>query len=134
MAARDQQQQERKLDTGIEPRRERVALEVIDREERTAERQRDGLAHRHADQHAADETGAGGRGDGVDILGREPCLFQRLADQPVELGQMAARGDLRHHPAERPVLLQLRQHELDDPLALLVHDRDRGLIATGFDT
>ena len=67
MAAGDEEEEVGKLETVGEARGERVALEMIDGDERLVRGERDRLGRREADEHAADEAGTGGGGDGVDI-------------------------------------------------------------------
>ena len=64
----NQQQQIGKIEIGIDqPRAQRVAFEMIDRDERLAGAERDALAREQRDHHPADQAGPRGRGDGVDL-------------------------------------------------------------------
>ena len=61
---------------------------------------------------AADQPRPGGRGDPVEIAEADPGLVERLRDQPLEMIEMGARGDLRHDAAIGRVLGELRQHQI----------------------
>ena len=50
-----------------QPRRQRVAFEMVDGEQRLAGRRGDRLGRHQADHQAADQAGTGGGGDGVDV-------------------------------------------------------------------
>ena len=67
MAARNQQQQKRKCHAIGQPRRQRMARQMIDRDQRLARAQRQRLGGGQSHHHAADQAGPGGGGDGVDI-------------------------------------------------------------------
>src|SRR3546814_20777623 len=96
MTARDQQQQIGKRHLVAEPRGERVALEMVHREERPVPGERDGLGGHHADEDAADEAGPGGGGDPIQLRKSEAGLLHRLRDPPVawveETGRAACRA------------------------------------------
>ena len=78
-----------------------MGLEVVDRHQRLVVDQRDRLGGGQADDHAADQAGPGGGGDAVDVVEGLAGLGHRLGDDAVERLDMGARGDLRHHAAER---------------------------------
>ena len=137
MAARDQQQHIRKIETVGQAGGERMRLEMIDGDERAPQPKRDGLAHGDADDQPADQAGTGGRGYPVDRLEAEPGFGERLADGRVEQLDMGARGDLRHHPAIGRMQIELRAHHARQDLAPSVrrqaHDCRRGLVAARLD-
>src|SRR3546814_5324764 len=112
MTARDQQQQIGKRHLVAGPRGERVDLEMVNREERPVPGERDGLDGHHADEDAADEAGPGGGGDPIQLRKSEAGLLHRLRDQPVDVVEVAARSNLRHHAAVRAVLVELREDEV----------------------
>ncbi len=72
------------------------------------------------DDDAADQAGSGRRSDAVD--GRQVALrfVQRAGDQQVEHFDMRARGNLRHHAAERRMLIGLRQNDVGQDLPAAV--------------
>ena len=80
---------------------------MIDREKGQAAARRERLAGHQPDQHAADQPGPGGGGDGVEIGKPQAGLVERPGDQTVQMLDMGARRDLRHHTAIRPVILDL---------------------------
>ena len=68
MPAGDKQQQIREVEVGIgEARRQRMALEMVDRDQRLARRERQALAGEQRDHHSADQARARGRGDRIDV-------------------------------------------------------------------
>ena len=120
-----------------EPRGQRVRLEMVDRHQRLAGDQRDRLGGGQPHDHAADQAGPGGGGDAVEIGEAHARLLHRLRDDQVERLDVGARGDLRHHAAERRVLLDLRQHDVGADAAGPGHrpldHRRRGLVAGRLD-
>src|SRR3546814_6874315 len=59
VAARNQQQQKGEGQPVAEPRRQRMAFQVVHREKRLVPGERDGLGRHHADEDAADQARAG---------------------------------------------------------------------------
>ena len=87
------------------------------------------LARQQRDHHPADQSGAGGGGDGVDLADRDIRLGQHRTDQPGQDVDMGAGGDFRHHPAERPMRLILADHRLGEDLPVAVDQRHRAVVA-----
>ena len=120
-----------------EPHRERMRLQVIDRDQRLLGYERDRLGGGEPDDHAADQPGPGGGRDPVELGEAHAGCGHRLGDDQVERFDMGARGDLRHHPAEGGVCLDLREHHVgaDDarPGVRPLHHCRRGLIAGRLD-
>lgn len=75
-----------------------MALEVVDGDKRLAGRERDRLRRGQADQHAADQPRAGGRGDRVDLAKADAGLAHRGRDHGVERLDMGAGGNLGTTP------------------------------------
>ncbi len=65
MAARDQQQKERKVDVLGQTRRQGMAFEMVDRDQGQVTRQGKALGKAQAHHDAADQARAGGGGDGI---------------------------------------------------------------------
>ena len=115
---------------------------MVDRHQRLGVDQRDRLRGGEADDDAADQPGPGRRRDPVDRVDREVGVRQRPRDDAVERLDMGARGDLRHHAAERRVLGDLRQHHVGQDLArpevppgpAALDHRGGGLVACGLDS
>src|SRR5262249_18576726 len=86
---------------------------------------------------AADPPGPGGGGGGVGVGEAPPRARHRLGDDEVERLDMGARRDLRHHPAEGGVLVDLGEHDVGQnpagPLRGPLHHRRGGLVAGRFD-
>jgi hypothetical protein len=80
---------------------------------------------------------AGGGGDAVDLGKAAPGVAHGGRDDHIERLHMGARRDLRHHAAERRMLLDLRQHHIgkDGAAAILApfDQRRRGLVAGRLD-
>ena len=112
VAAGDEEQEIGKGETVGQAGGQRVALEMIDRKQRLAGGERDRLGRGQADEDAADEAGAGGRGDRVDVGEAEARLAKRRGDDAVERLDMGARGDLGDDPAEGGMVGDLREHDV----------------------
>ncbi len=135
MPAGDQQQQIGKVDPVGQAHGQRMALQMVDREKGLAAGRRHGLGGHHADEDPADQAGSRRRRDAVDPVQRQARILQGTLDQPVEVVEMAARRDLRHHAAVGAVLVQLRQHEVGQnpaPCPVGLDAGGSGLIARGF--
>ena len=115
-----------------------MPLQMVDRDQRLARGHRQRLGRHQPDHHPADQPRPGGRGNGIDIIQRQPRISQRSGDQGRQPHRMGARGNLRHNPAIGRVLGVLR----GDPLgknpppdtSVIGHQRRRRLVARGFDT
>jgi len=133
MAARDEQQQIRKIEPRLgQPRAERMAFEMVDRDQRLARGQRQRLAGDQPDHHPADQTRPGGGGDRIDRVEPEARVRQRRFDQGREMLDMSPRGDFRHHPAIRRMRRLLASEAMREDAAVAVDDRCRGLVTTRF--
>ena len=111
MAARDQQQQHRETaSVGSASRgRQRVAFEVIDRDQRLVAGHRQRLGGDKPDHDSADQPRPGGRGDRVDSRpASRPASASTAAISGVELFGMGAGGDLGHDAAVGRVGVLLR--------------------------
>lgn len=107
-----------------------MAFKMIDGQEGFATGEGQRLAGGGANDYPANQAGAGGGGHRVDFGETPPGFRHRFRDQPVEMEEMGAGGHLRHHAAERPMLLDLRQNPLRQHLPPLCHQGGGGLIAT----
>lgn len=105
---------------------------MIHRDERQVPRRCDRLARHHADHHPADQSGAAGGRHARQVRKANLCVFKRAFYKSVEVAQMRARGDLRHHAAEGTVLLDLAQDQIREDQPVAAHDGDAGFIAAGF--
>ena len=109
MPARDQQQRVGKRERRIgQPRAQRVAFEMVDRQQRLVARHRQRLGGDQPDHHPADQPRPGGRRDRVAHRRAQPGLVEHPLDQRRQPLGMGARGDLGHHPAVGRVGLVLR--------------------------
>ena len=137
MAARNQQHQIGKGDTVGQPRRQRMGFEVIDGDQRLAERGGQRLGGGQPDQHAPDQAGAGRGGDGIDIAQRDAGLAAGLGDDVVEIAHMGARRQFGHDAAKGGVFIQLRAHDIGNdhaPAGIVAHNDGRGgFVAAGLD-
>ncbi len=120
VAARRQQYQKGKGDAGGETRRQRMRLEMVDSEERLADRDRDPLGRHQPDQHASDQARSRRRRDAVEISRRHPRLRERARDQQVDDLDMGARRDLRHNPAVGRMSRNLTHHFVGQDLTRAV--------------
>ena len=135
MPARDQQQQIGKAEGFIrQPRRERVAFEVIDRQQRLACRHRQRLGAHQSDNHPADQPRPCGGGNRVDIGKAKARLAHHPFDHRRQALGMGARGDFGHHPAIGRMFGFLAGDRLGNDRPVAAHQRHGGLVATRFDT
>ena len=124
-----------------QPRGQRMALQMIDAVKRRAAGQRQCLAGCQADQHTADQPRSGGGGNGIHLFQFASGLGQRVGNQPVEMVDMRARGQFRHHAAIGRMQLNLAQHHIRQNIAAhttglgivrrQAHNGGSGLVATG---
>ncbi len=133
MPARNQKQKKREGDLIGKARRERVAFEMIDGDERNFMHRRDHLGRHDAHEHAADQTWTRGGAHGIEIGKAHAGLGHGFCDEAVEMGEMGARGDLGHDAAEDRMLLHLAEHGVREHLAASVDDGGGGLVTAGFD-
>ena len=139
MTARHQQQEIGKRHVFGEAHRKRVALQMIDGEERLVLGEGQRLGGHDAHHHAADQARPAGRGDPVEIGQIELRLSERLDHQPVEPLEMGARGDLGHHAAETAMLGHLAVDDIGQDAAnrsisrRRFDDGDRRFVAARFD-
>ncbi len=81
MPARGDEHEKGEGDAFQKPRGQRVRLEMVDRDERLAARQRHALARHQADEHAADEARTRRGRDAVEVLGGDLRPLERAGDQ-----------------------------------------------------
>ena len=93
-----------------EARRQGMALEVVDGEQRLAGDERQRLGGGQPDQDAADQPRTGGRGDAVEIGEAQGRPVHGAPDQPVDHLHMRPRGDLGNDAAIGGVLGDLAEH------------------------
>ncbi len=117
------------------PRGERVALQMIDRDEGKPARPGDRLRGQRAHHDATDQARPAGGGDAVEVAEADAGIRHRARDQPVEMVEMAAGGDLGHDAAEGAMLVELREHAVRQDRAAAVgvpaHDGRGRLVAGG---
>ncbi len=131
MAARHEQQQIRKVEVGIdEARAERMAFEMVDRDQRLVRGERQPLAGEQRDHHSADQPRPGGRGDRIDLA--RSTVPASDSTRRIEVGKdldMRARRDLRHHAAVRLMRGVLADHGLREDAPIARHQRHRAVVA-----
>ncbi len=134
MPARDEQQQIGKFEARIgEARRERMALQMVDRDQRLARCHRQCLGGDEPHHHPADQTRPGGRGDRVDIVQHQPRVLERRLDQRGQHLHMRARRDFGHHAAIGLVRLFLPRQPVRQHGPVRPDQRRRALVAARFD-
>ncbi len=137
VAAGDQQQQIGEGDAVGEAGGERMAFEVVDGDERLSGGKGDCFCRGETDQHAADETGAGGSGNRVDVGEGGARLSQRSAHHVVKHLDMGAGGNLGHDAAEGGMVVDLGKHDIGEDAAGSVvgagDHRCGGFVAAGLD-
>ena len=124
---------QRRLAARPQERREEVALEVIDADERNAARPGERLARREADEERADQPGPGRRRDEADVLEPDARGRERLLERGRQVLEVRARRDLGHDAAVARVRRELRGDHVREHPALAVEHGDRRLVAGGLD-
>ena len=139
MPARDDEPDEalgkrrRRAAVGGEPGGVEVTFEVVDGEKRQAARPGEGASERQPDEERADEPRPRGRGDRADVVDRHPGARQGLCVDRRPVGELLARGELRHDAAIGPVHRELGgDHRGEHPPRAVDH-RAGGVVTAGFD-
>ena len=134
MAARDQQQQIGEAEVRIDqPRRQRVAFEMVDRDQRLAGGERQALAGEQRDHDATDQPGAGGGGDRVDLRDVDAGFVDHPADQAGQDLDMGAGGDFRDDAAIGLVGGVLADDRVGEDPPVAADDRGGAVVARGFE-
>ena len=138
MAARDEQQQVGKLDAVRQACGQGMGLKVVHGHEGLSGGQGQSLAGGQTHHDAADEAGACGSGDGVEIGKVAACVGERALDQPINHLDMGAGGNFGHDAAIGGMFCDLA-HDLvgEDRAAavgLKLDDGRSGLVTGGFDS
>lgn len=114
MSARNEQQQIGKGHAIGQSRRERMRLEMIDRNEGQAARRCDGLGGHAADMDTPDQARPCRCRDAVDGVQGHIRIVERASDDRIQMIEMRARGDLGNNPAERPVVIELAEDDIGE--------------------
>ena len=132
-AARDQAE-ERRLDrVGLEEVRRDVTVEVVDRDQRLAVRRGQRLGRAQPDQQRADQPGALGDRDLVDLGEAGARLLERGGHHRVDQLEVVARGDLGDDSAVALVERSLGGDDVgEDPRP--VDDGGAGVVARRFES
>ena len=135
MAAGDEQREERirRRLVALEERGEEVAVQMVDRVERQAGRERERFRRGDADDEAADESRPGRDGDAVELAERDAGARQRVVDRRGEQRGVPAGGDLGHDPAVLRVELVLVGRDVREHAHAVAHDGGRGVVARRLD-
>ena len=110
-----------------------VSLDMVHRHQRLLCRPGDGLRLRRTDQEGTHKSRSVGNRNGGNLVKghmgiREGCLYHI-----VDVFNVPARGDLRHHAAEQGMLGNLRGDDIREHLSPVLHNRSRRLIAGALD-
>ena len=138
VAAGDQQQQIGKVEPVGEPRRQRVAFEMVDRDAAACPAAAaSALAVISPTISPPTRPGPAVAAIASTSAERDAGIGERRLDDAVERLDMGARGDLRHDAAERRMLLDLAEHDVGQdfgrPLAVQRDDGRGGLVAARLD-
>ena len=91
----------------VQRRRIEMRFEVIDSDEWLTGGERDAFAGVQADEQRRGETGAVGRGDGVNFADGNAGFVERGTDNGINEFKVPARGEFRYDAAVGPVQLDL---------------------------
>ena len=131
------QQEQIRVRRGLgETNRDRMSLQVIDRDEGQIVRQRDRLARRKADHDAADQSRTCGRCNAVQRIERQPGTGHGLGYDGVDHLDMGSGGDFRHDAAIGRMAFKLRGDDRRQHLDPITdaHDRGCGFVAARLDS
>ena len=134
MTSGNQQGEERKLRRGLlEQRCEQVGFQVVHRNGGDIPAPGEAPPHRGSDEERADESGARGIGNAVNLGRLPPGRREGVADQGEQPANVVAGRDLRHDAAVLRVQgdlgMQLVRHEAEAPVV----QGHTGFVARGFD-
>lgn len=111
VAAADQQHEVGTRRQGVaQVHRAQMPLQVVHPQEGLAMQPRQGAGRDRPHQQGPGQAGGDRGGDGIEIGHGQTALLQHPGDQGRQRLHVAARGDLRHHPAPAGVLLHLGGH------------------------
>ena len=110
-----------------------VRLEVVDRDERTAERVGHPFGSIHPDDQCTGEPWSLGDGDGVEIVAIDACLPQRLLDHWDDGRHMTSRGKLGHDAAVAFMEVELRRYDRGEDPASSRNDCRRRFVTRRLD-
>ena len=133
MPARDEQHQIREVQPVGQPRRQRMARQVVDAHQRQPARSGDRLCRHHARQYTTDQPGPGGDRDQFDVVQRHAGLVQRPGDAEVQAFGMGAGGDLGDHAAEAGVQRGLLEDHRGMDGAVPADDGGGGFVTAALD-
>ncbi len=87
-----------------------MGLEMVDGDERLADRKRDPLGRHQPDNDPADQARSRGGRHAVEVPDGHPRLRKRPRDERIDNLDMGARRDFRHDAAEGRVSRDLAHH------------------------
>ena len=115
-----------------QPHSERVALQMVDGNERFATGRRQRFAQHQPHHHPADEAGAGSGRNRIHLIQRQASVAKRLGIQPINLREVGASGNFRHHATIGRVVIALGGQGLRQNFAIFAHQRHRRFVAARF--
>ena len=93
-----------------------MRFEMVDGDERLADRERDSLSRHQSDNDPSDEAGPRGGCDAIKVPDGRPRVRKRPRDQRVDDLDMGARRDFRHDAAKGCVRRDLAHHFIGQDL------------------
>ena len=115
-----------------ETRSEQMPLHVVDAQERELSGPCGGLGERETDQQSTDQSWALSSSHSVQLIGVNASLLQRSVCKRTDRLHVSAGRDLRHHPSELGVRVDLRRKNVGQRL-VSPHDRHGCLVAAGLE-
>jgi len=110
-----------------------MTLQVVDGNQRLAQRKGQRLGIGDAYQQRARQAGALGYGNCVEIRQADAGFVERGTDYRNNVAQVFPRGQFRNHPTIRRMDRDLRGHNARKYATPALHDRGGGLIAGALD-
>ena len=109
-----------------------MGFQMIDGNEWQLMRGGNGLCGHHPDHDAADQTGAAGGRNSVQIGKIATGIFHRGFDNLVHMVQMGAGGNFGNDTAKDAVVFQLRQNDVGQDVFIAINNRGSGFVARCF--
>ena len=95
---------------------------------------RNRLGRHGADQHTADQTWSGGCCNTIQIGKSDPGFLHGFGNDPVDVFKMRPCRNFGNDTAKRPVIIDLRQHDVRADAPCVINNSGCRLVTTGFNT
>ena len=132
MAARHQQKEIRECRAIRQPHGQRMAFQMVHRDDFLTRRRSQPLSQHHPHDNPANQPRPCGDGNRIHFIQRQIRIAQRGFVQPIDILQMRTRRDFRHHATIGRMLHRLALQSLRQYHPVLAHQGDGCFIAARF--